>query len=236
MKSLKLALLLTPLLLTGCPWDSKEKSLEPILLPIEHIETPVTFPSPEPSEPEASEPAASEAPAGNEGPTETPEGEDTPTRTPSPTPPQPQTPTPTPPTQGWQTDMLILVNQARATGYICGGAFHSPQLPLSIHPLLENAAQGHADDMLAFNHYGHTSVDGRTLANRVTQAGYDWRSAGENIAAGQRSVEEVMQDWLNSAGHCANIMSPNFIHVGFGHSEGESQFGNYWVQNFGSIR
>jgi len=257
MKALYLAICLTPLL-TGCPWDSKDSN-EPILLPVETIHTDPVSETTSTTETEGTIPqgnpsgSPSESPSESTGPsrpgTETsnsgssdenddvgqaPSG-DMGTGSESPEAPQPETPTPTPNTT-WQEDMLTLINAARATGYVCGGSFYPAQAPLSQNFELELAAQGHADDMLNQNYYSHTSLDGRSAGTRISNAGYEWRAYGENIAAGQDTVEIVTQAWLDSAGHCQNIMSPNFKHVGFGHANGPSQWGDYWVQNFGNTR
>ena len=102
-------------------------------------------------------------------------------------------------------DMLTAVNQARSTAPVCG----SPVPPLSWNCLLQNAAIRHTEDM-ATNGYpadGHTGWDGSIPSQRVTEAGYSWSFVGENVAGGQRSIDAVMQAWLNSSGHCSNIMT-----------------------------
>ena len=58
--------------------------------------------------------------------------------------------------------------------------------------------------------------------------GISYTSAGENIAQGQRTPEEVVQAWMNSAGHRANILNNGFTHIGVGYVES----GNYWTQQF----
>ena len=61
--------------------------------------------------------------------------------------------------------------------------------------------------------------------------GINYRSAGENIAAGQTTAESVMKSWMNSPGHKKNILSPNFTHIGVGYAKGGS-YGHYWTQQF----
>ena len=61
--------------------------------------------------------------------------------------------------------------------------------------------------------------------------GVHYTSAGENIAAGQRTPEEVMNSWMNSSGHRANILNKNFDTIGIGFYEGGS-YGTYWTQLF----
>ena len=128
-----------------------------------------------------------------------------------------------------------LTNAARAQGRSCGSTFYAAAPALDYNSLLERAAQGHAADMASKNYFSHTSLDGRTFSQRITAAGYAWRTAGENIAAGYATPEAVVQGWLQSPGHCANIMNPAFKEIGVGYSYGAaSSYGHYWVQDFGA--
>jgi len=257
---MKKYLFLTPLflLLTGCPWDSKDSN-EPVLLAVETIHTdpesettstaetdgtiPQGNPSGNPSEStsESTSPSRPGTETSNSGSSDenddvgqAPSGD---MGNGSEAPQAPSQGTPTVPTEtSWQEDMLTLINTARGSGYVCGGSFYPAQAPLTLNFELELAAQRHADDMQQQNYYSHTSLDGRSAGTRISNAGYEWRAYGENIAAGQDTVEIVVQAWLDSAGHCVNIMSPNFKHAGFGHANGPSQWGDYWVQNFGNKR
>lgn len=142
-------------------------------------------------------------------------------------------PTPAPPTSTFAQRVLDLTNQARAQARMCGADRFAAAAPLTYDALLERAAQGHAADMANRNYFSHTGQDGRTLRERVTDTGYPWRTIGENIAAGQRTPEEVVAGWLASEGHCRNIMTPAFQELGVGYALGRS-YGHYWVQNFGA--
>ncbi len=86
--------------------------------------------------------------------------------------------------------------------------------PVAFDSRLAAAAQGHADDMLAQNYFSHTGLNGSSPGDRITAAGYNWRTYGENIARGQSSEAEVLQDWTNSPGHHANDINPNFEDYG----------------------
>ena len=82
-----------------------------------------------------------------------------------------------------------------------------PVPPLSWNKQLEIAAMGHAQDMAVKNYFNHTSLDGRTMGDRIASAGYAFKGfrtfmIGENIAQGQESIAEVMQGWFKSPGHC----------------------------------
>ena len=131
--------------------------------------------------------------------------------------------------------MLRLTNQARAQGGSCGGVAYAPAPALGWSAVLASAAQAHAADMAARNYFEHTSPDGRTFDQRITAAGYLWRSVAENIAAGQQTPIEVVDGWIASTGHCKNIFNAALKELGVGYVEGGS-YGKYWVQDFGTPR
>ena len=134
-------------------------------------------------------------------------------------------------------EMLAQVNNARAAARNCGDQPAGATGPLVWHCTIDHAAQSHSDDMAGNNFFSHTGSDGSTVGDRLTNAGYPWQSAGENIAAGQMSVGEVMQGLLNSPGHCLNIMNSSFTEMGAALSENPtSDFGRYWTQNFARPR
>ncbi len=82
--------------------------------------------------------------------------------------------------------------------------------------------------------FGHLGPDGRDPWDRMRAEGYQWRGAGENIAAGQRGVSSVMSSWRRSPAHYAILVNPAFTHVGFGYArDGSSTYTRYWVQEFG---
>jgi uncharacterized protein YkwD len=109
--------------------------------------------------------------------------------------------------------------------------------PLRSDPLLEKAAQKHAEDMLARGYFAHESPSGTTVKERAREAGYEWRTIGENIAEGQFTVDEVMDTWMESPGHRRNILDPAFTEIGIGLALGKGKNGErnvLWVQNFGA--
>ncbi|MGF1661507.1 MAG: CAP domain-containing protein [Kineosporiaceae bacterium] len=97
---------------------------------------------------------------------------------------------------------------------------------------LTAAAQGHAEDMAANGYFSHDSQDGRSPFDRISAAGYDYRTAGENIARGQPDAQAVMAAWMDSPGHRQNILNCDFEDLGVGYVE--SSGGPWWVQNFGA--
>jgi uncharacterized protein YkwD len=133
--------------------------------------------------------------------------------------------------------VLALTNEARSMPRRCGTREFPPAPPLAANVLLERAAQAHASDMATNDFVEHQGSDGSTAAQRLTRVGYRWRDVGENIAAGQVSPEAVMQAWLKSPEHCANIMEPAFTEIGvaFG-ADAQSSAGIHWVQVFARPR
>lgn len=103
---------------------------------------------------------------------------------------------------------------------------------LSVDPALTTAAQTYSADMAARAFYSHTSPEGSQPWDRAAAAGSRMRAIGENIACGQRSPAEVVEGWMNSPGHRANILKPDFTHIGIGFAGG-GPAGTYWTQLFG---
>jgi uncharacterized protein YkwD len=112
-----------------------------------------------------------------------------------------------------ENTMLGSINLARATPRTCGANNKVAVPALKWNAKLEIAADAHNRDMQSKNYFDHTSPSGSTPASRVEATGYSWKSIGENIALGQSTPEEVMTDWLQSAGHCNNIMSASYSEV-----------------------
>ncbi|MGW0873347.1 CAP domain-containing protein [Streptomyces sp. NPDC002740] len=104
---------------------------------------------------------------------------------------------------------------------------------LAVDPPLTTAAQAHSADMVARAFYSHTSPEGSRPWDRAAAAGSTRRTIGENIACGQRSPAEVVEGWMNSPGHRANILKPAFTHIGVGFAGGGPS-GTYWTQLFGA--
>jgi uncharacterized protein YkwD len=130
-------------------------------------------------------------------------------------------------------EMLASVNLARAQARLCGENNRLAVPKLVWNCRIQQAAIGHSEDMATQDFFEHTGSDGSSVADRVTRAGYQWSSVGENIAAGQRTVAVVMAGLLNSPGHCENIMSASFTEFGFGYrTNPNSLYERYWTQNF----
>ena len=127
--------------------------------------------------------------------------------------------------------VLQLVNEARARGTRCGRRSFGPAPPVRLSATLANVALGHAVDMARHNYFEHEDPAGHSPADRVRAAGYQETLVGENIAYGPQSADEVVRGWLDSPGHCENIMDPRFAEMGIAYAAGPaSRRGLYWVQ------
>lgn len=133
--------------------------------------------------------------------------------------------------------VLALVNAARGKARKCGRTQLAAAPPLTLSAMLNHAALIHSQDMANKNFFEHVGSDGSKVGERVTRAGYVWRTAGENIAIGPETAEAVVQGWLDSPGHCANMMSPGFTEMGIAYVvERKSEAGIYWTQVFATPR
>ena len=103
--------------------------------------------------------------------------------------------------------------------------------PLTLSENLTHIAKMKAQDMAVKNYFDHTSPTYGTPFEMLQTFGVTYKTAGENIAAGQKTAEEVMQSWLNSSGHRANILNPSYTEIGVGYYAGGS-YGTEWVQLF----
>ena len=124
--------------------------------------------------------------------------------------------------------LLQLINNVRQTGCNCGTTA-MPAVPVLVwDDQLAKAAYNHSVDMKTNNYFSHTGLDNSDPGQRITAAGYTWQAYGENIANGFTSEQDVVNGWLNSEGHCKNMMGANFKDMGVGRD------GNYWTQEFGA--
>ena len=132
--------------------------------------------------------------------------------------------------------VVELVNAARGNSRKCGSERFPAAPPLNVSVELTDAAAVHARDMAKRKYFDHRGRDGSQPKDSVMRAGYQPRLTGENIAFGPESAEEVVAGWLDSPGHCANIMDARFKDIGVGVSAGRKRGHIYWVQAFGAPR
>jgi uncharacterized protein YkwD len=115
-------------------------------------------------------------------------------------------------TDSFDQQILNLVNEERAKV----GAD-----PLQINEQLDQAADLHSQDQASINTMSHTGSNGSDMGSRVQDTGYQYSTAGENVAAGYPDAEAVMAGWMGSDGHRENILNPSFEHLGVGYSVGD---------------
>lgn len=139
----------------------------------------------------------------------------------------------------FEAEMLSRVNAHRAAGASCGasGTFGAAAA-LAWNGPLTQASLVHSDDMVSGNFFSHTGSDGSSAGSRATAAGYVWSTWGENIAAGQPTVASVVQAWMASPGHCANIMNARFRDIGVACVSGGAgnTYRTYWTMTLGAAR
>ncbi|HJX73448.1 MAG TPA: CAP domain-containing protein [Candidatus Deferrimicrobiaceae bacterium] len=117
-------------------------------------------------------------------------------------------------------EFLDAVNQARSLARMCGSTSHPAAPAVEWNDNLAMAAYLHSSDMAINEFFSHTGSDGTSPGDRITREEYDWRTYGENIAVNYPTVSTVMQGWLDSDGHCRNIMNPAFEEIGAAYAEG----------------
>lgn len=110
--------------------------------------------------------------------------------------------------------------------------------PLSVDEKLQRAAQWMSDDMAAKNYLSHHDSKGRDPFERMAAFGYGYNTdKAENVAAGQKTAEEVLKAWQSSSGHNRNMLDANFTAIGIGFSYGtKSRYGWYWATSYGGLK
>ena len=126
----------------------------------------------------------------------------------------------------WRVDVLHRINGVRRAVGVA---------PLRTCPALSAAAQGYALSMAETDRFAHVDAAGSGVRERLRAAGYRATATGENIAAGYTTPAAVMNGWITSPGHFANLTNPAFHHVGIGRAARDgTRYGIYWVLEFGS--
>jgi len=125
--------------------------------------------------------------------------------------------------------VLKRINLLRSKGCRCGRKRMKPVSPVTWNKKLEKSALMHAKEMYRYNFFGHRSINGEDIGDRLDDLGYKWQFVGENLANGQKSFDEAMKDWIKSPSHCEMLLNPNMKEVAV------SRYGKYWVQHFGRL-
>ncbi|EXF43095.1 allergen v5 tpx-1 related protein [Pseudomonas sp. BAY1663] len=138
----------------------------------------------------------------------------------------------------WQAEgrkLLELINAARGQARQCGGQAFAAAPPLGWNATLGAAAESHSRAMANGNFFSHLGKDGRTPGDCAELAGYAGGQIGENIAAALPGPRKVVDGWLASPGHCANLMNPRFGELGAAYAvDPQSDAGIYWTALFGA--
>ncbi len=144
---------------------------------------------------------------------------------PKPEQPKPEQPKPEQPASlnAMQQQVVDLVNVERAKAGL---------KPLEAKQDLTSVAQLKAEDMYNSKYFSHTSPNYGSPFDMMRKYGISYRAAGENIAMGQRTAAQVVQDWMNSPGHRANILNTNYTEIGVGVYQSYNGNGYIWVQEF----
>lgn len=124
------------------------------------------------------------------------------------------------------SQILALVNNERAARGL---------VPMRLNVLLNEAAQGHSATQAAASTIFHVTPSGSNPGDRIAQTGYRFSTWGENVAAGYRDAQSVMDAWMRSPGHCRNVLNPGFTELGVGYVQREgdpSRYFDYWTQVF----
>ena len=119
----------------------------------------------------------------------------------------------------YETEVMRIVNQRRAE--------HGLK-PLTQDWQLSRVARYKSQDMKDLGYFSHTSPTYGSPFQMMKSFGISYRTAGENIAKGYASPEAVVNAWMNSPGHRANILNSTYTHIGVGFVSS----GNYWTQMF----
>ncbi|MGI6745087.1 MAG: Cysteine-rich secretory protein family protein [Firmicutes bacterium ADurb.Bin300] len=118
-----------------------------------------------------------------------------------------------------EEQVVILVNEERQSRGL---------KPLKLNAKLSEVARKKSQDMRDNNYFSHTSPVYGSPFDMMRSFGITYKTAGENIAMGYSSAQKVMQGWMNSSGHRANILNPSFTQIGVGYVAD----GHYWTQQF----
>ncbi|MDD5335337.1 MAG: CAP domain-containing protein [Rhodoferax sp.] len=137
---------------------------------------------------------------------------------------------------GIETEVLHRVNALRALGAVCGATAYAAAAPLTWSNQLLEVARAHSNNMAENNYFSHQRPDGSTPAQGIRAAGYNSSYVGENIAAGQPTVQSVVSQWTHSPEHCKNLMNPKFRDIAVACTRNEaSSYRLYWTMELGRL-
>jgi len=134
-------------------------------------------------------------------------------------------------------EVLDATNAARAKGRQCGDSWMDAAPPVAWNDQLAEAALAHSKDMARLSYFSHVDRRGQEVPQRAEAQGYSWRNIAENISRGQNTAQEAVNGWINSPGHCRNLMNPRFTEMGAGLAIHQAKHATaYWTQVFATPR
>lgn len=132
--------------------------------------------------------------------------------------------------------LLEEANRARGSAQNCGDRSFGPAPALEWSDKLGRAALAHSRDMAERGYFSHSSPEGEQVSDRARAQDYEFRKIGENLGFGQSSPKQVVEGWLMSPGHCANLMQPEYTEMGAAYALQRSDNAIYWTQVLGRRR
>ncbi len=130
--------------------------------------------------------------------------------------------------------LIQSINEIRKQPRQCGTQHYEATNKLTWNKSLEKSSYKHAKDLAKRQLLSHSSISGQVLKARLTQVGYQGITGGENLASGQKTVHQVLNDWMTlSPSHCSNIMTNNYSDYALACVTNTSTGRSYWVQQFG---
>lgn len=126
-----------------------------------------------------------------------------------------------------QQTLVEKVNNIRSESHYCGRKWMPSVDPVIWNDVLFSSALSHAKEMKRYDFFAHYSRKGESIGDRLDNFNYKWLFAGENIAMGQKTIDETLRDWMKSKTHCKMIMSPHPTEIAL------AKYGEYRVLHLG---
>ena len=129
-----------------------------------------------------------------------------------------------------ELEVVVLMNQHRAAGAVCGEESMAPADPLAMNVILWCAARRYSRKMVDERFFDHFCPEGGSFDARIRDEGYEGGyPMAENIGMGSRASAEIVAGWMSSPGHCRNIMNASHAEAGVGFDDSASDFGPVWT-------
>lgn len=132
--------------------------------------------------------------------------------------------------------VLAALNALRARPQHCGSQLMPAAPALGWQLQLAESSLRYAHELAARDRIAHVGPAGESLQQRLAEVGYPLWRAGENLAGGQQTLDEVLAAWLASPAHCENLMTPVFEDAGLACVRGPGELRTYWVLNLGAVK